>query len=331
MSQHASRSDLAVESIRTHLITKFGITDDHFTLLRKDFCLDDALENNDNQSIIQQIEQAINESEYLIEAKIGSGAFGSVFRGKRKSDGRLVALKIIDLEESPDDISTISKEISALSHGAQCPQLTNYFSSQMIGHSLYIAMEFIDGGSILDRIKVRTMNESEIAIVVREVLLGLYFLSQEGKIHRDIKAANILLSRTGQVKLADFGATAQLTDTMTKCSTFVGSPYWMAPEVMTQASYDGKADIWSLGITCYEMFTGHPPNHNVHPLKLVSLIPRQAPPTLPANASPEFQQFVSKCLIKDPTQRSSIKDLMRMEFVMKAGSTESLSSNAMTE
>src|ERR1700761_2128205 len=98
-------------------------------------------------------------------------------------------------------------------------------------------------------------------------------------------AANILLSKTGQVKLGDFGATAQLTDTMTKCSTFVGSPYWMAPEVMTQNQYDGKADIWSLGITCYEMAVGAPPNANVHPLKLVSLIPRQAPPVMPAGYS----------------------------------------------
>ena len=123
------------------------------------------------------------------------------------------------------------------------------------------------------------------------------------------------------------GATAQLTDTMTKCSTFVGSPYWMAPEVMTQNSYDGKADIWSLGITCYEMATGHPPNANVHPLKLVSLIPRQQPPTLPAGGgwSSEFNEFIARCLVKDPTQRSGIKELLRMEFVQKAGNTSQLS------
>ncbi len=115
----------------------------------------------------------------------------------------------------------------------------------MLGTKLWIAMEYVDGGSILDKIKKsgKVLNEEQIAYVVHEVLLGLQFLNMQGKIHRDIKAANILLSKTGQVKLADFGATAQLTDTMTKCSTFVGSPYWMAPEVMTQPNYDGKADV----------------------------------------------------------------------------------------
>jgi serine/threonine-protein kinase 24/25/MST4 len=248
-----------------------------------------------------------------------------VYRGVRKRDGLPVAIKVIDLEESKDDIQTINKEITALSHGKFCPQLINYYGSQVFGTKLWIVMEYVDGGSILDRIKRKLLTEDEIAVVVKEVLSGLLYLSNEGKIHRDIKAANILLSKTGQVKLADFGATAQLTDTMTKCSTFVGSPYWMAPEVMTQNQYDGKADIWSLGITCYEMAVGAPPNANVHPLKLVSLIPRQAPPTIPASYSAEFRDFVSKCLVKDPSARSGIKELLRSEFVSKAGKTSTLS------
>lgn len=243
----------------------------------------------------------------------------------RKRDKLSVAIKVIDLEESKDDIQTINKEITTLSHGKSCAQLINYYGSVVFGTKLWIVMEYVDGGSILDRIKVKLLDEQEIAIVVKEVLSGLLYLSAEGKIHRDIKAANILLAKNGQVKLADFGATAQLTDTMTKCSTFVGSPYWMAPEVMTQNQYDGKADIWSLGITCYEMATGHPPNHNVHPLKLVSLIPRHPPPSMPAGYSPEFNEFVSHCLVKDPNQRSSIKDLLRMDFVQKAGKTSTLS------
>ena len=149
----------------------------------------------------------------------------------RKRDQLPVAIKVIDLEESKDDIQTINKEITALSHGKFCPQLINYYGSVVFGTKLWIVMEYVDGGSILDRIKRKVLTEEEIAVVVKEVLSGLLYLSNEGKIHRDIKAANILLSRQGQVKLADFGATAQLTDTMTKCSTFVGSPYWMAPEV----------------------------------------------------------------------------------------------------
>ena len=197
--------------------------------------------------------------------------------------------------------------------------------SVVFGTKLWICMEYVDGGSILDRVHTSVLSEREIAVVVKEVLSGLLYLASEGKIHRDIKAANILLSKTGQVKLADFGATAQLTDTMTKCSTFVGSPYWMAPEVMTQNTYDGKADIWSLGITCYEMAVGHPPYANVHPLKLVSLIPRQPPPTLPAGYSVEFSDFLAKCLVKDPLQRASIKELLRTPFVTQAGDTSTLS------
>ena len=264
---------------------------------------------------------------YDIDLQIGSGAFGNVYKGRRKTDNLTVAIKVIDLEESKDDIQTINKEITTLSHGKACPQLINYYGSAVFGTKLWIAMEYVDGGSILDYVKKhRVMNESEIAIVVREVLLGLQYLFNEGKIHRDIKAANILLARNGQVKLADFGATAQLTDTMTKCATFVGSPHWMAPEVMTQNQYDGKADIWSLGITCLEMAMGAPPNSNVHPLKLVSLIPRAPPPTLPADRqySNEFKEFVSMCLIKDPTQRAGIHQLLRTEFVQKAGVTSSL-------
>jgi serine/threonine protein kinase len=129
---------------------------------------------------------------------------------------------------------------------------------------------------------------------------------------------------------ADFGATAQLTDTMTKCSTFVGSPYWMAPEVMTETKYDGKADIWSLGITCYEMALGKPPYHNIHPLKLVGIIGNRKPPELPTDKgfTPEFVEFVSKCLTKDPKQRPGIKELMQTPFVKNAASIDSLATVA---
>jgi len=237
----------------------------------------------------------------------------------------LVAIKVIDLEESKDDIQTINKEITTLVNGKACPQLINYFGSIVFGTNLWIVMEYVDGGSILDKIKKKPLSEQEIAVVVKEVLFGLQYLSMEGKIHRDIKAANILLARNGQVKLADFGASGQLTDTMTKCSTFVGSPYWMAPAVLTQNQYDGKADIWSLGITCYEMCTGHPPSSTVPPLRLVNLIPRAPPPTLPEGSSPEFIEFVHKCLTKDPGVRPGIKELLKMDFVSKAGKTSTLS------
>lgn len=269
--------------------------------------------------IVAQIEKEIQQAEYSISEQVGSGAFGSVFKGIRRKDNKPVAIKIIDLEESKDDVQTICREITTLVNSS-CPQLINYYGSAVFGTKLWIAMEFIDGGSILDKMKKhgKPMTEDQIAYVVHEVLLGLDYLTRNNKIHRDIKAANILLSKSGEVKLADFGATAQLTDTMTKCSTFVGSPYWMAPEVMTEPSYDAKADIWSVGVTCYEMAFGHPPNATIHPLKVTMLIPRLPPPEVGPNFSADFQEFVKACCVKDPNQRPDIPTLLKMNFVAKA-------------
>jgi serine/threonine-protein kinase 24/25/MST4 len=142
----------------------------------------------------------------------------------------------------------------------------------------------------------------------------------DGKIHRDIKCANILMRKDGEIKLADFGASRQLTDTVTKCDTFVGSPYWMAPEILTQQQYDGKADIWSLGITCLEMTTGKPPLSTVHPLQVLAMIAQKPSPTLPPGKySKEFEQFIAACLVKDPIERPALEILAAMPFVTAAG------------
>jgi len=257
-----------------------------------------------------------------LQTKIGSGAYGSVYQGKRRKDNKIVAIKIIDLEDSKEDISSITREITALVNGKSCPQLTSYYGSVVVGTKLWIAMEFLDGGSVLDKVKKAPLTEAQIAVIAREVLLGLQYLALEKKIHRDIKAANILLSKEGQVKLADFGASGQLTDTVTKCNTFVGSPYWMAPEILTENKYDGKADIWSLGITCLEMLTGKPPLAEHAPLKVITLIPHRDPPAVDKTKySKNFCEFVASCLTKDPAKRPAIKDLLKHPFLAEAGST----------
>ncbi len=275
---------------------------------------------------IELMDRDLNASEYFLLQKIGGGGFGAVYKGLKRDTNSIVAVKIIDLEEASDDIQTITREIATLAQGKHCPQLVNYYGSTVKGTKLWIAMEFVDGGAVLDAIKEKkSLEEKYIAIITREVLTGLAYLQTNGKIHRDIKAANVLLGKDGAVKLADFGASRQLTDTVQKCNTFVGSPYWMAPEVMMQANYDGKADIWSLGITCIEMAMGKPPYSTIPAMKVMTLIAKNQPPEVEGEQwSKTFKNFVKCCLVKDPAQRQPISKLLKHPFVATAKPTRAL-------
>ncbi|CUA69147.1 Serine/threonine-protein kinase svkA [Rhizoctonia solani] len=225
-------------------------------------------------------------SQYTLLEKLGTGSFGTVYKATDKT-GHVVAIKQIDLEDTDDDIAEIQQEIA---HLAQCDSdyVTRYYGSFVKGYKLWIIMEYLAGGSCLDLLKPGVFPEAQIAVLIRELLFGLDYLHAEGKIHRDIKAANVLLSASGRVKLADFGVAAQLSTTLRH--TFVGTPFWMAPEVIRQAGYDAKADIWSLA----------------------------KPPVLEGNFSPAFKEFVSLCLTKDPKLRPTAKELLQHRFIKGA-------------
>ncbi|GAB5360108.1 hypothetical protein AAMO2058_000598900 [Amorphochlora amoebiformis] len=256
--------------------------------------------------------------------RLGKGAYGVVLKAKSKKTGKFAALKIMDIEK--DDYEDLQLELKIL---AECdsPYLTAYYASFVFDNHFWIAMEYCGGGSVMDLMEVcqLTLNHKEIAVCAKHALLGLDYLHKHKIIHRDVKAANLLLTEKGDCKLADFGVSKRLHNTLAKTKTMIGTPYWMAPEVVdskkrTHSGYNYTADIWSLGITMIECADGRPPLAHVYPMRAIFLIPSRPPPTLksPKMWPKEMVGFLQKCLVKDYKSRPTAAQMLKHPFVAGA-------------
>jgi serine/threonine protein kinase len=257
---------------------------------------------------------------------LGEGSFGAVYKAQHKPTGAIVAVKVIaNASSSASEEEKIKGEIDILSR-CDSPYIVGYCEcfikppTKKPGE-MWIVMEYCEGGSMSDLLEANAgylLPEDCIRAVCASIVLGLEYLHGVANVcHRDIKCGNVLLTADGHVKLADFGVSAELTNTLNKRKTVVGSPYWMAPEVIRESHYDGRADVWSLGITAIEMAEGAPPHANLHPLRAIFVIPTKPAPTLadPDNWSPEMLDFVRCCCQKDPNQRHDSALLSSHPFV----------------
>ena len=278
------------------------------------------LETNDRLGPHQQASSV--DAQFRRFEMIGRGSYGAVYRGMHVPTNRVVALKVIDLDTPDFDVSEIWHEVALLSQirNARPKNIVRYWGCWLNGPTLCIAMDYYEGGSVRTLMKTGPIAERFAAVITREVLVALNYIHSLGIIHRDLKAANLLVTRTGQVMLCDFGVAASFVQGSArgKRSTFIGTPYWMAPEVILEGiTYDYKADIWSLGITVYEMVTGNPPHSQHDQLQAISLIPKNQPPRLPDQAgySPLLQEFVAVCLDVEPSERMPADELARMRWI----------------
>uniref|UniRef100_A0A8C9VR01 non-specific serine/threonine protein kinase n=1 Tax=Scleropages formosus TaxID=113540 RepID=A0A8C9VR01_SCLFO len=263
----------------------------------------------------------------LVEV-VGNGTYGQVYKGRHVKTGQLAAIKVMDVTEEEEE--EIKAEINMLKKYSHHRNIATYYGAFVKksppGHDdqLWLVMEFCGAGSVTDLVKNTKGNclkEDWIAYICREILRGLSHLHAHKVIHRDIKGQNVLLTENAEVKLVDFGVSAQLDRTVGRRNTFIGTPYWMAPEVIAcdenpDSTYDYRSDIWSLGITALEMAEGAPPLCDMHPMRALFLIPRNPPPKLKSKKwSKKFVDFIEGCLVKTYASRPSTEQLLKHSFI----------------
>nr|XP_061783978.1 misshapen-like kinase 1 isoform X3 [Nerophis lumbriciformis] len=263
----------------------------------------------------------------LVEV-VGNGTYGQVYKGRHVKTGQMAAIKVMEVTEEEEE--EIKLEINMLKSYSHHRNIATYYGAFVKkgpagqDHQLWLVMEYCGAGSVTDLVKKtkgNSLKEDWIAYICREVLRGLSHLHSHHVIHRDIKGQNVLLTDNAEVKLVDFGVSAQLDKTIGRRNTFIGTPYWMAPEVIacdenTEATYDYRSDLWSLGITALEMAEGAPPLCDMHPMRALFLIPRNPPPRLKSKKwSKRFLSFIDSCLVKNHLHRPTTDALLRHAFI----------------
>ncbi|XP_058680415.1 serine/threonine-protein kinase PAK 1-like [Ammospiza caudacuta] len=261
---------------------------------------------------------------YTAFEELGRGGFGAVYKALDTSSGQQVAIKIMSLEEEMSE-ELAANEILAMRDN-RSPNIVTYLDSYLVDAELWLAMEFMDGGTLFDVLRAVYLEEGQIGAVCRECLQGLHFLHSRQVIHRDIKSCNVLVGTDGSVKLGDFGLCAQLSPEHSKRSSSVGTPSWMAPEVVRGEAYGPKVDIWSLGIMGLEMVEGEAPYQREARLRAFELLERNGPPKLqnPRHHSALLRDFLRCCLQADEDRRWSAQELLQHPFVTSGDPASSL-------